>query len=120
MAVSILHRATGVALSLGGGLIFIWWLMAAAGGPAAYATFERLVLDAPAGDSVAGIVNILARIVAVGLTWAFFQHMFSGIRHLFLDIGAGYELKTNKRVAMLTMIGSAIVTLGLWAAVFAR
>ena len=37
-------------------------------------------------------------VVLVGLTWAFWQHSFSGLRHLFLDMGAGYELKTNKLV----------------------
>jgi succinate dehydrogenase / fumarate reductase cytochrome b subunit len=39
MLVSILHRATGTALAVGGGILFTWWLAAAAAGPAASANF---------------------------------------------------------------------------------
>ena len=37
-------------------------------------------------------------VVLVGLTWAFFQHLLSGVRHLVMDTGAGFELGTNKTV----------------------
>ena len=120
MLVSILHRATGSAMAIGGGLILIWWLAALASGPDSYATFHAYVVKADAAHSGADVVNILARIVAIGLTWSFFQHMFSGLRHFVLDTGAGYELKTNKTGALLTMVGAIIVTLALWAWVFTR
>lgn len=120
MLVSILHRVTGSANAIGGGLIFIWWLTALAAGPQSYAAFYSYVVKADPAHAGADVVNIIARIVAIGLTWSFFQHMFSGLRHFVLDTGAGYELKTNKTGAILTMAGSIIVTLALWAWVFAR
>lgn len=103
MAVSILHRATGTALSLAGLAILAWWLMAIADGPQAYATFAR------SSTSPIGLV------VLVGLTWSFFQHLLSGVRHLVMDSGAAFELDTNKRFAVLTIVGSVLLTLLLWA-----
>ena len=63
MVVSILHRATGIALSVAGLAILAWWLTALSKGPDAYAPFEK------AAHSWIGIV------VLVGLTWSFFQHL---------------------------------------------
>ena len=103
MVVSILHRATGIGLSLVGLAVLTWWLVAIASGPESYATFEKA-----AGHPI-GIV------VLVGLTWAFFQHLFSGIRHLTMDTGAAFELGVNKRFAILTMLGSVLLTAALWA-----
>ena len=118
MLVSILHRATGTALAIGGGLLFAWWLAAAASGPDYYAAFHYYVVEAAADDAWGGIVNILARIVAVGLTWSFFQHLFSGLRHLVLDTGAGYELKVNRIGAILTIVGSVLATALIWGCIF--
>ena len=53
-------------------------------------------------------------IVLIGLTWAFFQHLLSGVRHLVMDSGAGFELDTNKRFAVLTLAGSLFLTLLVW------
>jgi succinate dehydrogenase / fumarate reductase cytochrome b subunit len=102
MVVSILHRATGVALSIAGLAILSWWLMALAQGPDAYATFEK------AAHGPIGII------VLVGLSWSFFQHLLSGIRHLVMDTGAGFELGLNRTLAILTMIGSVLLTVALW------
>ena len=115
MLVSILHRATGTALALGGGLTLIWWLVAAASGPDAYATFIDYMTN-----NHSGRLNILPALVLVGLTWSFFQHLLSGIRHLVLDMGAGYDLKTNKSFAIGTIIGSLTLTVLFWAAILAR
>ena len=120
MLVSILHRATGSALAIGGGILFVWWLAAAAGGAEAYSSFYYYAVDAADGATPGFVANVLARIVAVGLTWSFFQHMFSGIRHLVLDTGAGYELKTNKTGALLTIVGSLALTAIVWIALFVR
>ena len=115
MLVSILHRGTGVALALGGGILFIWWLTALAGGEASYAHFIDLMTSDRTGK-----LNLIPAIVLIGLTWSFFQHMSSGIRHILLDTGAGYELKVNKLGAVLTMIVSVTLTILLWFAIFAR
>jgi succinate dehydrogenase / fumarate reductase, cytochrome b subunit len=102
MLVSILHRATGIAVSFAGLGIFTWWLMAIAGGAEAYASFEKYATS-PVG-----------LIVLIGLTWSFFQHLLSGIRHLTMDTGAAFELETNKRFAILTIVGSVLLTALLW------
>lgn len=109
MAASIIHRATGVAMATGGTVILVWWLAALAAGPAAYASFQDKFTVSSGG------LNILGYIFAVGLSWAFFQHMMSGIRHLVMDTGAGFELKRNKMFAMLTFIASATLTILFWA-----
>ena len=102
MVVSILHRATGVALSLAGLAILTWWLFAIANGPEAFATFTK------ASTSPLGLV------VLVGITWSFFQHLLSGIRHLVMDSGAAFELRINKTFAILTIVGSLLLTAVLW------
>ena len=99
MVVSILHRATGIALSFAGLAILTWWLLAMAGGPDAYAAFEPRPRTGPLG-----------LIVLVGLTWSFFQHLLSGIRHLVMDTGAAFELGINKTFAILTIVGSVVLT----------
>jgi succinate dehydrogenase / fumarate reductase cytochrome b subunit len=53
-------------------------------------------------------------VVLIGLTWSFFQHLLSGIRHLVMDTGAAFELGTNKIFAILTLVGSAILTAAVW------
>ena len=58
---------------------------------------------------------IVGLLVLVGLSWAFFQHTLSGIRHLIMDVGAGFELKINKTMSYLTLIGSGLLTIALWA-----
>lgn len=103
MLVSILHRITGAGLSIVGLAVLTWWLMAIAAGPDAYAQFVKL------STSPVGLV------VLVGLTWAFFQHLLSGIRHLVMDTGAAFELGINKTFAILTIVGSVVLTALLWA-----
>ena len=115
MALSILHRATGDGLAVLGGLGLTWWLYAAASGPAAYANFLYYVWEAAPGDLPGFIANMIGRIVLVGLTWAFFQHFFSGLRHLVMDMGAGYELHTNKRWSIIIMIAGLAATIAFWA-----
>ena len=56
----------------------------------------------------------LALIVLVGLTWSFFQHLLSGIRHLVMDTGAAFELGINKSFAILTIVGSVVLTAAVW------
>lgn len=108
MTVSIVHRATGTGMATLGTVLFVWWLVATATGPAAYAGF----LDVFTLSS--GKLNILGWIIGVGLSWAFFQHMASGVRHLFLDQGANFELKANKRTAVTTFIFSVVATVAFW------
>jgi succinate dehydrogenase / fumarate reductase cytochrome b subunit len=103
MLVSILHRITGVGLATVGVVGFVWWLVAAASGAEAYDQFLAVA------RSWFGVL------VGVGLTWSLFQHTFSGIRHFVLDVGAGYELRTNKIWAVMTLVGAVLATLLVWA-----
>ena len=122
MLVSILHRATGTAMAIGGGLIFTWWLVASAMSADAYKLFYGWVVAGdPAGLHAGGqhAVNILARLVGIGLTWSLFQHMASGVRHFIMDTGSGFELRTNKMGALLTIAFSVVMTLLVWALILA-
>jgi succinate dehydrogenase / fumarate reductase, cytochrome b subunit len=112
MLVSILHRATGSALAIGGGILLTWWLVALAGGEASYAKFVDLMTS-----DTTGRLNWLPALVLIGLTWSFLQHMCSGIRHLLLDTGAGYELKVNKTGALATLAISVVLTVLIWAGI---
>jgi succinate dehydrogenase / fumarate reductase cytochrome b subunit len=104
MATSILHRVTGDGMAFVGLPILAWWLAALASGPDAYAVFAEQAS------------NWYGIIVLVGVSWAFFNHLSSGIRHLVLDIGAGFELDTNKAGSILSMASGIILTAAFWAA----
>lgn len=108
MFVSILHRATGDGMAFAGLGVLLWWLGALAGGPASYETFAW-AMTTPVGY-----------IVLVGISWAFFSHMSSGIRHFFLDVGAGFELNTNRLWSILSPIVGVILTAAFWAALLLR
>lgn len=103
MLVSILHRIAGAGLAVVGSAVLVWWLYAVAEGPAAYQSFTGWATH------WTGIV------VAVGLSWAFFQHALNGVRHFALDIGAGYELSVNKFWSVATLVGALVLTAALWA-----
>ncbi len=108
MLVSILHRVTGDGMALVGLAVMLWWLGALASGPEAYADFVTLATS-PVGY-----------VVLVGLSWAFFNHMCSGLRHFVLDIGAGYELGANRTWSILSMLLAVVLTAGFWALMILR
>ena len=107
MALSIMHRVTGVGLAVIGAFGLVWWLLAAATGPEAYARFQGWA------------TSWIGYVFLIGITWAFFQHLFSGLRHFVLDIGAGYELKQNNSWAMLIPALAIAVTAIIWLVIFA-
>jgi succinate dehydrogenase / fumarate reductase, cytochrome b subunit len=102
MLVSILHRVTGAGLATLGAVALVWWLAAAATGAEAYDYF------------VSWATHWLGILVAVGLSWAFFQHTLSGLRHLVMDVGAGFEISKNKFWALMTLAGSLLLTSAFW------
>jgi succinate dehydrogenase / fumarate reductase cytochrome b subunit len=108
MLVSILHRMTGAGLTIFGLALLCWWLSAIAGGSDALARFTAFVEWTKFGLP-------WVKLMLIGLTWAFFQHVFSGVRHLVMDAGAGFELQTNKMFAILTIFGALVVTALVWA-----
>ena len=109
MLVSILHRATGSGLATVGTLLFVWWLAVTASGAESYEGFRRLFTTA------SGALNIAGWVLGIGLTWAFFQHLSNGVRHLFMDLGANFELKSNRASAIATIVFSILMTIAFWA-----
>lgn len=108
MAASIFHRVTGDGMATVGTALLVWWLAAIAAGPDAYAAFLNVFTHADGG------LNPIGWVVGVALTWAVFQHMMSGIRHLVMDTGAAFELKTNRTLAALTFVASVLLTAAFW------
>jgi succinate dehydrogenase / fumarate reductase cytochrome b subunit len=108
MLTSILHRATGAGLATVGGAIFVWWLVALAIGTDAYQTFL---------DFATSWFGIL---IFVGLTWAFWTKTFAGLRHLVMDIGAGFELSTNKLWSLIVIAAGIGATLLTWIYIYSR
>jgi succinate dehydrogenase / fumarate reductase, cytochrome b subunit len=102
MAASIFHRITGGALTVAGLAVLTWWLLALSAGSDAYGDFSAIA------ETWVGLV------VLIGLTWAFFQHLLSGVRHLVMDTGETFELGPNKTFAIATFVGSFVLTAALW------
>lgn len=98
MVLSILHRVTGIGLGLGT-LLLAWWLAAAAAGPDHYATAQAV------------LGSWFGRLVLFGFTWALFLHLCNGIRHLFWDMGYGYEVKRANRTGWAALAVSGVLTI---------
>jgi len=97
MVLSILHRATGVVLSVGL-LLLAYWLLALASGPLEYARATRLV-SSPLG-----------LLVLAGFTLAFWYHFCAGIRHLVWDSGRGFEKAAARRSALIVVVAALALT----------
>lgn len=91
---SILHRVTGVALTLGT-LLLTWWLTAAAYGPDEFAVAQGF------------FGSWFGQLILWGFTFAVFYHLANGVRHLLWDFGWGFE-KEQVRLSGLIMIGFAV------------
>jgi succinate dehydrogenase / fumarate reductase cytochrome b subunit len=107
----------GPAMAFAGLGLLLWWLGAIAGGAESYKTFVHFVWSPEPDSTFEFITSIFGKIALVGLTWAFFQHMSSGVRHFFLDVGAGYELDANARWSIVTMIVAVVLTAAFWAVI---
>ena len=98
---SILHRATGVALSLGA-ILLVWWLGAASDGPEHYAGMQRFL------GSWIGLVLLF------GWSVALFYHLCNGIRHLLWDTGYGLDLRSVYVGGWAVLAGTAVLTIVAW------
>ena len=102
MMASIIHRVTGDGMAIVGTLVLCAWLGSAALGKDAYGLF---IHQASAW---------YGQVLLIGLTWAFFQHAASGIRHLLLDTGAGYGLETNRLWSIAVLVTGVLLTAMVW------
>lgn len=98
---SILHRVTGVALTLGAVLV-VWWLLAAATGPGAFALADGF------------LSSLLGGLILLGSAWALSYHLLNGIRHLFWDAGYGFQLSSVTSSGWFVVIGSFVLTALIW------
>jgi succinate dehydrogenase / fumarate reductase cytochrome b subunit len=105
MIVSITHRATGIALSVGA-LVLAWWLWAISNGPESYQTFYAVALT-PIG-----------LVVLFGFTWSLAFHLLNGIRHLAWDLGYGFDPPTAHQSALLVIALSLLLAAGVFALVW--
>lgn len=101
MALSILHRASGVFLAAGT-IVLVWWLMAVSAGGARYATFSEC------------IASPLGYVVLLGWTAALMFHLLNGIRHLLWDIGWGFEKKQTEATGWMVVVGTVALTALVW------
>lgn len=104
MTLSILHRVTGVALSIGL-IVLIVWLLALSSGAAAYE------------QTTAFLQTIVGRLLLIGFSFAFFFHLCNGIRHLFWDAGVGFEMRQANASAWLVLTATIALTVAMWLAV---
>ncbi|MCZ6667126.1 MAG: succinate dehydrogenase, cytochrome b556 subunit [Gammaproteobacteria bacterium] len=98
---SVIHRATGVVLGLGC-LILVWVLAAAANGPEAFEpVFQHLA-------------SWYGQLFLFGMTFSLYLHFCNGIRHLFWDVGMGFELETVDKTAKLVFVAAIALTIATW------
>ncbi len=106
MALSMVHRITGVALYVGT-LLLAWWLIAAASGPAAYANVQAFTS------------SFIGRLIVFGYTWALMHHMLSGIRYFVWDLGYGFKPNEREALTWGALIGGIALTLLVWIIAYA-
>jgi succinate dehydrogenase / fumarate reductase cytochrome b subunit len=106
MALSIVHRITGIALYVGT-LLMAWWLIATASGPTAYAAIQGFTS------------SWIGRLVLFGYTWALIHHMLGGLRHFVWDLGYGYGASEREWLTRAALIGSVTLTLVIWVIAYA-
>jgi succinate dehydrogenase / fumarate reductase, cytochrome b subunit len=105
MAVSVLQRITGSGLAVGL-IVFAYWLGAAAYGPETYATAQAF------------LSSWFGTLLLVGFTAAGWQHLQNGIRHLFWDIGWGFDMETTKASSTAIVVGTVVLTALTWILVY--
>jgi succinate dehydrogenase cytochrome b subunit len=102
---SISHRVTGIALSVGA-LLLVSWLLAAAAGPQAYSTVQGFMR------------SWLGLLLMFGWTFSLFFHLCNGIRHLVWDAGYGFELGTIYTSGWTVVAASTALTVAAWVSSF--
>lgn len=99
---SILHRATGVALYAGLGLIIVF-LVVVGYYPENYALLHKC------------LASIVGRFLLFGWTFSLYFHFFNGIRHLFWDMGKGFDIPTVHKSGWVVVLFTFLTTFLSWA-----
>ena len=103
MIISILHRATGVFLSLGL-LLLTYWLLALASGPEAYTNVSN------------HIHAWYGKVILILFSFSLYFHLCNGVRHLFWDVGLGFEIKSFHNSGYAVVVASLIMSILTWIA----
>ena len=98
---SIVHRMTGVMLSVGA-VAFTAWLVGIAAGPDAYLGVISALRSPP------GVLLLIA------LSFCFFYHLCNGVRHLFWDAGYGFEIPRARATGLAAAGAAVVLTLLFW------
>ena len=101
MAMSILHRVSGIALSIGT-LMLVWMLVSAASGQMAYETFHAFA------------TSLIGQMFLFGWTGAVFYHLCSGVRHLLMDAGYLLTIPQAEQAGKIIFIVSISLTFATW------
>jgi succinate dehydrogenase / fumarate reductase cytochrome b subunit len=94
---SILTRITGNALIVAA-MLGVWWLLAAAAGPEAFAVADGVVR------------SWFGKLVMLGSLWAVWYHYFAGLRHLYFDAGKGLDVPTAEKLGIACIAGAFVMT----------
>ena len=101
MTLSILHRMTGVALSVGL-IALVMWLVS-------------IAFDAGVYEAITGFMQtIIGQLLLLGWSFSFFFHLANGVRHLFWDVGMGFEMRQANASAWFVVVATVLMTAGYW------
>ncbi len=101
LAMSIAHRISGVALYVGV-LLLAWFLIAASADASSFAVFSDF------------LGSFIGQVVLFAVTWALFQHLVGGLRHIIWDAGYGLDAPLRDQMAWATLIGGFALTILVW------
>ena len=97
--VSILHRISGLLLFLVGIPVLLWGVERSLASPETFAQWKSAV------------AHPFAKLVLLGLAWAYIHHLLAGLRHLVMDLHIGLELPSARRSAAITLVLGLLLTL---------
>lgn len=101
MALSISHRVTGVGLGIGT-LLMTAWLVTAATSETGFERFQYFL------GSAVGVFLLFCW----SLSLVF--HLMTGLRHLLMDTGHGYDDKAYNQTGIAVLVGTVVLTLVIW------
>ena len=99
--VSICHRITGIINIIAITLICVW--------------ISLLLTGENNYEKINSLLNsFIGKFIILGITWSFSFQTLSEIRHLVMDLGYGFELKTTKLTGLIVIVGSLILTIAFY------
>ena len=99
--VSISHRITGIINIIIITLICLWGSL--------------LLLGESKYESINLLLNsLIGKFIILAIIWSFSFQVLSEIRHLIMDLGYGFELKTTKVTGLIVIVGSLILTVAFY------